>query len=1042
MNLYLYKPFQRQLVKLERSGGSAAMACRQVHAAINNWRHRMPATIPRTKNGESRIPHAVKYDLHGHHRLVAVEHEGARILVCVGSHEDVDHWLDTNRDAQFVVNKRGQVEFTRIDTTVDDLDAFKDAVPETSLLVGPVFRQLPSHVSDLLGLAPPIKLFFDFITYENLLENDEIWRLIHDQQFASDAQRSATLDAIDHLRHGRLRQAIARIEAYAGEATAVTADVVSALEVGSASDTLANLSALSDEDFEHRFRNSAFADWLLFLHPDQQKHVDASHAGESRLIGVSGSGKTCVLVHRANALAARYPGERILILVLNESLRQLLTRLVEHLCPKPQRDQIVVMRIYDYCHKVVKTIKPRALINLFDPYSGEDLAQCWRDFTKKDHAKSQSMTLRANIKAMNVEPWGYLHDELIWVRTGTGARKSERQAYLTVERTGRSLQFPVVEDLRVTRSTFNTPTGFRPDSRVRVLDLLRDYEEYMTEGGLLDEDGVALLAYEHRDHIAGHPALRARCVLVDESQDCSTTQLGVISRIPTAATDGLMLVGDPVQKVFPRQQHLKSADIDIRGRASRLNINYRNTRQILDAAFPIIDAYRAFSPVSAEEALKPELACRTGPRPQLIVCKSVEEQWQCVEYLVRLLRDTGSPSVCVGSPRPAIDPLPKRRGSQQPVAPTKPLVDKSLLGICERNNWPVMAIEGRARLDSLAESVVGARFEDMKGFEFRNVVLVDLQDRPLLPDSIPIKEHWRVAFQLYVAMTRAQECLWLFAVNTPSTLLRSIGDFVDRMTPDQLLGRATTARPDGENGDEQEAAGMPGSRLRLPPIPSTAQVQPKKAIRPADAMKAQEPLESEADDEPDDRPLPFDRKKTSTKKLVEYAYKYLSDFDIFEPIMLELRDRDTDGCGWQMAELGEHWLAMIQAMSVQGADDAEEPEWPPQAITDQSHALSGRVFPYAHGMLSFMGYQVGASSPLTASERRAILAYVYRGQLPLVLSPAYTAEWGAPSSRARLVKMKNSISTFIDNAQRKRADMRIAIMEWKEDLRFIRNVFG
>jgi len=99
MQLYEYKPFQKQVSRLARTGGAADMAYQQVVSAINNWRHRLPATLARTKNGENRIPHAVKYDLHGAHRLVTVEHENARVLLFVGSHDDAERWLDKTDQA-------------------------------------------------------------------------------------------------------------------------------------------------------------------------------------------------------------------------------------------------------------------------------------------------------------------------------------------------------------------------------------------------------------------------------------------------------------------------------------------------------------------------------------------------------------------------------------------------------------------------------------------------------------------------------------------------------------------------------------------------------------------------------------------------------------------------------------------------------------------------------------------------------------------------------------------------------------------------------
>jgi excinuclease UvrABC ATPase subunit len=45
--------------------------------------------------------------------------------------------------------------------------------------------------------------------------------------------------------------------------------------------------------------------------------------------GVSGSGKTCVLIHRAIRLAHKYPDEPILVLTLNAALAALIESLVD-----------------------------------------------------------------------------------------------------------------------------------------------------------------------------------------------------------------------------------------------------------------------------------------------------------------------------------------------------------------------------------------------------------------------------------------------------------------------------------------------------------------------------------------------------------------------------------------------------------------------------------------------------------------------------------------------------------------------------------------
>jgi superfamily I DNA/RNA helicase len=303
----------------------------------------------------------------------------------------------------------------------------------------------------------------------------------------------------------------------------------------------------------------------------------------------------------------------------------------------------------------------------------------------------------------------------------------------------------------------------------------------MHVGGLLDEDGVALVAYEHRNQIANVEELRARCVLVDEVQDCSTTQLAVVSKLPTHQQDGLFLVGDPVQKVFPRQQHLLSAGIDIRGRGSLLTVNYRNTRQVLEAAYQIIASFRGKSPVPDEEILCPEYALRNGPRPKLVQCESRAEQFIILGEMVSLLQQDTESTTCVSSAL-----LHPGTVSSRSAATGWSRIDQELACLCAKNNWSIRSLSEPMKLTDLTANILTATFQDLKGFEFRNVFLLDLSDRHLMARGIPADEVWRIAFQLYVAMTRAQEELWLFSVGPPSRLLAPLFDFVDKVSSASL----------------------------------------------------------------------------------------------------------------------------------------------------------------------------------------------------------------------------------------------------------------
>ena len=87
------------------------------------------------------------------------------------------------------------------------------------------------------------------------------------------------------------------------------------------------------------------------MHPSQQEMVDADYKGPAKLLGVSGSGKTCVVVRRAIRLSSLYPDKRILIVTLNRSLAMLINDLVGSYFEEGERNNIEVMPFFKVCQK-------------------------------------------------------------------------------------------------------------------------------------------------------------------------------------------------------------------------------------------------------------------------------------------------------------------------------------------------------------------------------------------------------------------------------------------------------------------------------------------------------------------------------------------------------------------------------------------------------------------------------------------------------------------------------------------------------------------
>lgn len=750
------KDFMKSLRQIGQRGSLGFDVVGKVQYAIGCWKKGEDPQLQLTHFGESRIPHVVKYDLPGRYRLVSYEHAGMRILLYVGNHEEAERWLDSHRGFDFTVSEDRRISYVPSAADADDRPA-EMRVPALPTASGPLIDRLPPNLVRELGLSDgTLKLLARHVQFEKIHEA-ETWELMEGLAYPGEKIKAAVREALSFVAAGQILEAIGCLNLALGWASTASEDpsgFIEALESGDNADVLVRFSDLTEDQWARACQGTGLTDWMLFLHPDQKKLVKREFQGPARLVGVSGSGKTSVLVHRAVHLAQKYRGERILVLCLNPSLRFLIDQLINQLAPQDVRGFIRVRTVYEVCYGLAKRLAPDGLIERHDPRSGEDLAKCWSDFIEKPHATDiiEPVVAALSGREDKVDPLAYLLDELIWVRSGFGL--DERNEYLICERSGRGIPFP--------KYTASMPidekgaVGVPLDTRRRVLELLVNYEEYMAAGGLQDDDGVSQRAFSLRQRIPEYPEERARCVLVDEYQDCSTLELAVIATIPTEQVDGLFLCGDPVQKVLPKQHELPRAGVDIKGRGVVLRKNYRNSRQILEAAFTLIRAFKDDSPLTTAEILEPEFAVRDGSRPSLYECDTVERQLELVFYLLDCFDSAEWGSVCVCSAR----------------LETLSLFER----MCDDRGLQTQRLTGEG--EPLGKHIKTSTFEDIKGYEFSKVFILDLSD-PVLPRRvIPFGERWRDAFHIYVAMTRARDELIMTFVYNRTILISPFQDTV------------------------------------------------------------------------------------------------------------------------------------------------------------------------------------------------------------------------------------------------------------------------
>ena len=777
---------------------------------------------------DGRIRGSIIFEVTPYCSLLTIRSGNLLFPIVVGDPENLAHWVAKHEGYTITVEgKRGVLVPTKTDLPIESVVPGR---PVFHAVSKPIFEALtPEDGLDLAEYIPSNKVreLFAQITHDT--SSDEVKDLL--LGITVEDHRKYIGDIIHLLLSGDIKGAKARILLRKGEAVPVEKNETSALEavqdLENSEDVLFP-KGLKEQELRDLLDPNRFEDWMLFLHPDQQKFVETEYDRPVVLKGVSGSGKTCILVHRARYLARKYPDQKIGILTLNPKLVTLLQQLVQQLCLGEERERIVVLPFYEvfrrclqqfgirrfiesYYQSVLKSdSEPRLLEKEKDPLPSrwrkpaeinpiqkglrkvEDLGETkiqidnaigrWPDGIVWD--------LDPTSKTSLADQWEQFHvqenpDFKEWMRGVERKLQNE---------TGDAMKY-LREEFSLIQSSHALPSRFddylekggkggrkgrciRFDENMRhdCLRLLAFWEEWMITGGFIDESMMALALHFFQKEIQRLPTeYRFRCLLVDEMQDFSTLDLRLIRSLSYAEQpDALFLAGDPVQKILVKSHNLEAANLD-RGGANHFDIkkNYRNSRQILEAASMLVQANveRAKNLEESIELLKPELALRETNRPTAV--KTDTGGPSQVEAAWKLAKQTLGPStrakhaVCIATAAPEV------RG----------LSVEEIIGQVP----PGMGAHRLGTIPNHTQSVAVCELEDLKGFEFRSVIVLGCDEDVCPSRRTPAGETWREALRLYVAMTRARDQLFFLHGPQPSEFLMEMWEALDSVNASDIL---------------------------------------------------------------------------------------------------------------------------------------------------------------------------------------------------------------------------------------------------------------
>jgi superfamily I DNA/RNA helicase len=492
------------------------------------------------------------------------------------------------------------------------------------------------------------------------------------------------------------------------------------------------VSTTTQDPFEHpdakrRFRvldsqaelrralDAPWEQWLVFLHPTQRAVVERKFKGPARVTGSAGTGKSVVAIHRAAHLLKAHPDARVLLTTFSRTLAARLGQSADLLLgtDTKERKRLAI----DHLHKVARELLMQSTgkaFSVLDPKRLEGLIETAKGRVAPSADFSLAF-LRSEWNAI-VDPWG--------IRSWP--------AYKGVSRAGRA-----------------TPLGAK--QRLAIWKIFEELQRVLAERRLLTWTGLcyeaAQLLYDGRpyDH-----------VIADECQDFGPAELTLLRALVEPGPDDLFLCSDAGQRIYKAAVAWSSTGIDVRGRSTRLSINYRTTEQIRRFSDRILP--EAIDEGDGEKEKRSTVSVLNGPPPEMQGFANVMKEAEGVAGLLRTLLTSGY--------KPRDIAIFARTESVLRDRAEPALAKAGLAGHPLSDDQPPSATD-----------VSVGTIHRAKGLEFKVVVVMGCD-----ADAVPlaylqkelVDEADREAFLeqerhlLYVACTRARERLVVTYSGTPS----------------------------------------------------------------------------------------------------------------------------------------------------------------------------------------------------------------------------------------------------------------------------------
>lgn len=714
--------------------------------------------LPVTKNGETRIKNCVKYDLPGYCRLITIQENNICTFVFLGTHDECDKWLNNNKGLTLIIDDNNSIKSLNLSAEIKSIENIRKSEPKIS--DSKLLEKLKDSYLDAITDLISGSILRKIEKFDSFTDDDEIFEIC--MAISEETTKELVLDVLLYLRSDEVDQAKNRIKLFQDAFQKLSSANEEEINTIVSNDEFILLDDFNGKDIENLMKGASWYDWMLFMHPQQRNVVERDFIGPARLLGVSGSGKTCVVVNRAIKLAKQYPNEKILITTINQALSQLIKKLlgVALMAEKENKtiiNQIDVMSFWELSEQLIRENAPeKHTYSSFSEKYSKDIDVIWSEFyfsEDYEHNGKDLYPVHQSLVNRKVLPLTYVKQEFDWIRSAFFLEN--REEYLTVERAGRSEPFSV-------------------DYRKLILKGLASWENKMETSEVVDYLGLIHTVDKVLDKILP----KYRSILVDELQDFGTTELSILRKLAQFNTNDLFLCGDIAQQVYTKHQMISRTGIVIApNNYLKIVKNYRNSREILEAASSVF-----FNNVNMEqynnkefELLNPEFANFSSPKPFIRSAKNLDSEFN---FSLNYLKQNLNPG------------------------------EKGCIAFCGLTFFQVKSIgdsydlsvlDGKSSIDS--STIFISDLEQTKGFEFDRMLIINCSNHIFPNPRLPKKEWFREISKLYVSMTRAKKELIIAYSNELSKIFDYSIHFFntntkwnDNLDPSQFVETITFAK--------------------------------------------------------------------------------------------------------------------------------------------------------------------------------------------------------------------------------------------------------